>query len=108
MCIKFDQIDGFIKIYVRIQYLVLFGSGFDKICDMIKYLISEKGVTDSINHNFGRIRIFSYNFLRIEEILTFHNAIILSKSVVDNKNEYNYNIFLEKALYKDKDNTQYL
>ena len=27
----------------------------DKICDKIKYLVSEKiGITDSINHNFGK------------------------------------------------------
>ena len=67
---------------------------------MIKYLISEKGVTDSINHNFGRIRIDSYNSFLIEVILTFQNAIILIKSVVNkNKNEYYYNIFLEKRLF---------
>ena len=34
---------------------------FDKTCDKIKYLISEKiGTVDSINHNFGVIRIDSY------------------------------------------------
>ena len=28
---------------------------FDNICDRIKYLISKKsGITDSINHNFGK------------------------------------------------------
>ena len=33
---------------------------FDKICDKVKYLISEKsGTADSINHNFGEIRIDS-------------------------------------------------
>ena len=60
--IRFDEIDGFIKIYDRIRYLVLFDYGWcDKIYDRIKYLISEKsGFTDSINHNFGRIRIDSY------------------------------------------------
>ena len=41
-------------------------------------------------------------------ILTFHNVIILIKSVVNkNKNEYYYNIFLEEGLYKDKSNTKY-
>ena len=34
------------------------------------------GVTFSINHNFARIRIDSYNSLPIEKILTFHNVII--------------------------------
>ena len=45
------------------RYLVLFVYGlFDKICDKVKYLISEKsGITDIINHNFGKISIDSYN-----------------------------------------------
>ena len=44
----------------------------------------------------------------IEKILTFHNVIILIKSVVNNnKNEYYYNIFLEKGLYKGKSDTRY-
>ena len=62
-----------------------------------------------VNHNFARIRIDLYNFLTIEKTLDFHNIIILTKSVV-NKNEnnnYYYNIFLEKGLYKEKSNTQY-
>ena len=81
---------------------------FDKICDKIKYLISKKsGITDSINHNFGKIRIDSYSSLPIEKILTFHNVIILIKSVVNkNKNNYSDNTFLEKGSYKDKSDTQ--
>ena len=79
--IMFDKIDGFMKIYDGIRYLVLFGhSWYDKICDKIKYLKSEKsGITDSINHNFARNRIDSYNSLPIEKMLTFHNVIILTK-----------------------------
>ena len=66
------------------------------------------GVTFSINHNFTRIRIDSYNSLPIEKILTFHNVIILIKSVVSkNKNSYYYNIFLEKGSFENKSNTQY-
>ena len=74
-----------------------------------KFLISEKsGITDSINHNLGRVLINSHNSLPIEKILTFHNVIILIKSVVNkNKNEYYYDMFLEKGLYKDKSNTQH-
>ena len=95
------------KIYDRIRYLVLFYYGwFDKTCDRIKYLRSEKsGTTDSINHNFGRIRIDSYNTLPIEKILTILDVIILIKSVANkNKKEYYYNIFLEKGSHKDKSN----
>ena len=59
--IGFDKIDGLVKIHNKIRYLVLFDYNYcDKICDKIKYLISEKGgITDNINHNFGRIRIDS-------------------------------------------------
>ena len=64
--------------------------------------------TDSVNHNFARIRIDSYNSLSIEKILTFHNAIIIIKSIINkHKNHYYYNIFLEKGSYKDKSDTQY-
>ena len=92
------------------RYLVLFGYGlFDKFSCKINYLISEKSdITDSINHNFGKIGIDSYNSLPFEKILTFYNVTILIKSVVNkNKDEYYYNIFLEKGSYKDKSYTQY-
>ena len=72
----------------------------DEICHKIEYLMSEKnGITDSVNHNFARNRIYSYDSLSIEKILTFHNIIMLIKSVVKkNKNEYYDNIFLDKGL----------
>ena len=70
--------------------------------DRVRYLISEKrGITDSINHNFARIRIDSYNPLPIEKILVFDYVIILIKSVVSkNKYDYYYKIFLEKGSIK--------
>ena len=87
-CIRFDETDEFMKIHNKIRYLVLFDYSYcDKICDKIKYLISKKsGITDSINHNFGRIRIDSYDSLPIEKILIFHNVIILIRSVVNKNN----------------------
>ena len=40
-------------------------------------------------------------------MLTFHNVIILIKSVFNKyKNNYCYNIFLEKGSNKDKANTE--
>ena len=48
--------------------------------------MEKSGVTDIINLNFAKIRIDSYDSLPIEKILTFHNVIILIKSVV-NKNK---------------------
>ena len=51
-----------------------------------------------IKHNFAKIKIDSYNSVPIEKIMTFHNAIILIKSVVnENKNHYHYNIILENS-----------
>ena len=43
--IRFHEIDGFIKIYEGIRYLVLFGPGwYHAIYNRIRYLISEKVV----------------------------------------------------------------
>ena len=109
--IKFDKLDGFIRVRGgEFRYLVIFDYGlFDKTCDKIKYLISQKsGITDSINCKFGRIKTDSYNSFPKAKILTFHNFIILIKSIVNkNKNKYYQNIFLEKGLYKGKSNTEY-
>ena len=109
--IRFDKIDGFFKAHGgEFGHLVLFDCLIyglsDKICEKSKYLISEKsGMTDSINHNFGKIRIHSYNSLSIEKILAFYKVIMLIKSVANKSKNYYYNIFLEKGLYKDKSNT---
>ena len=69
LSIRFDEINGFIKIHDRTRYLVLFDLGcFHKVCDRIKYLINEKiGITDCINHNFRVIRIDSYNSLPLKK-----------------------------------------
>ena len=110
MHIRFDKIHGYIKVYDRIRYLVIFDYlPYDETYNRIRYLLSgNSGITDSINHNFRRIRIDSYNSLPIEKILTFHNVIILIKSVASkNKNHYYYNIFLEKVSYKYKSDIQY-
>ena len=82
MRVTFDKIDGFIRVCGgEFRHLVLFDYGlFEKICDKIKYLISKtSSITDSINHNFKKIRIDSYDFLPVEKILIFHNVIILSQ-----------------------------
>ena len=111
MHIRFFKIDEYIRVCGgEFRYSLLFDHGlFDKICDKIKYLISKKiGITDSINHNFRKIRIDLYNFIPIEKLLTCHNITILVKSVVNKtKNNYYYNIFLEKGLYNDISNPRY-
>ena len=63
------KIDGFIKIYDEIKYVVLLSfTWFDKILHTYKW---KKDITDSsIKHNFAKIRIDSYNSLPMEKILT--------------------------------------
>ena len=78
--IRFDKRDGFIIVLDgKTRHLILFDYKlFNKICDKIKYLVSKKsGITNSINHNFRNIRIYSYNSLPVKNILTFDNVIIL-------------------------------
>ena len=109
LLIGHDKIDGFIKIHNKIRYLVLIDDWCNKICDEFKYFVSKKsGITDSINHNFGIMRIYSYDPLLIEKKLIFHSVIILIKSFVNKyKNNYYYHMFLEKGSYKDISNTEY-
>ena len=90
--IRFDKADWAIKIYNGIRYLelsILYNEVYYRInsriyyavFDRINYLISEKScITDSINHNLARIRIDSYSSLPRKK-LTFHNVIMLLKSV---------------------------
>ena len=82
--IRFDKIDGFIRVYDRTRYLVLLVSKkYDFIYNRVRYLIG----------------LDKYDYLPLQKTMTFHNAIILIKSVF-NKDENNYycGIFLEKAL----------
>ena len=72
--IRFNKVNGFINIYDGTRYLVLFGpKWYGAIYYRIRYLITDKSnITDSIDHNFARIRIDLYNSLLTETILTFH------------------------------------
>ena len=67
--IRFDKVDGFIKIYDGTRYLVLFGpERYDSIYNRIRYLISRKsGIRYGILNNCARIRMNSYNSLPIEK-----------------------------------------
>ena len=70
--IRFDEIDGFIKIFDDIRYLVLLSYEiYGTIYNRITYRLSEKsGITDSNNRNFARFKIDSYSSLLIEKALT--------------------------------------
>ena len=101
--IRFDEIDGFIRIYDRTRYLTLFGSEkYEAIYNRIRCLISLKSaITYIFSHYFAKIKVDSYDSLPIEKILTLHNVIIHIKSVLKkDKNHYYYKIFLEKCSYQ--------
>ena len=99
--IRFDKIDGLIRVYDGTRYLVLLGSEkHDPVYNRIRYLISVKsGITYIISHNYANIRVDSHNSLPLEKAITLRNIIILVKSVwKKDKNNYYYNISLEKLL----------
>ena len=109
LCIWFKKIDGFIKIYDGIRYLILFASErYNAIYDKINYLISQKiGITYSVKNSFAGTRIDSYSSLTVEKTLTFHVIILINSVVNKNENNYYYNIFIEKSSYEDKSNTYF-
>ena len=57
LCIMFDEIDGFIKIYDGIRYLVLLYGGFyDEIHDRINYLIIFRSTVIMTQNKFIKIK----------------------------------------------------
>ena len=90
--IKFNKVDEISKIYNGLRYLELSNSNnevyyriYDAIFDRITYVITEKVVLQIVKP--------------IEKKLTFYNLI--NSVVNEDKNNYYYNIFLEKDLYKE-------
>ena len=55
---------------------------------MIPYLESVKSRIRYIFQNYAKIKIDSYDSLPLEKAKTFHNAIILMKSVFNNGKNY--------------------
>ena len=103
LLIRFDKINGFIRVYDGKRYLVLFGSGkYDSILNRIRYLTGVKsGITYIIPHNCPKVKVYSCDSLPLEKALTFLDAMILIKWAFNkDKDNYYYNIFLEKASYK--------
>ena len=100
--IRFDVINGFIKIYDGTRHLVLFGpERHNPIYDRISYVISEK--SDVIILQDSEL---IHVILSLQKTLTFYFVIILIKSVFSKINNHCfYNVFLEKELYEHKSNT---
>ena len=71
--IRFDKIDGFIRVYGGTRYLVLFGSEkYFSIYNRIRYLINVKSeITYTIFHNYATVKVDLYDFLPLEKRITF-------------------------------------
>ena len=101
LCIWFNKVDRFIRVYDGSRYLVLFGlEKYDVIYYRIKYLISQKRwYSTCFSYNYAKNKIDSVNDLTLEETLTLHNVITIFKSVLNkNQSHYHYNIFFKKNI----------
>ena len=67
--IRFDKIDGFIRIYDRTKYLRLLGSEkYDAISNRIRYLINLKSsITYVFSHYHAKSKVHSYDSLPIKK-----------------------------------------
>ena len=76
---------------------------YDSIYNRIRYLVRVKSdITYVLFPNYAKIKVESYDSLPLVKILTFHNIIILIKSVFnkDKKKKYYQNVFLGKGSNK--------
>ena len=99
LSIRFDKIDGFIRVYDETGYFVLFGAEkYDFIYNRIRYLIGGKNnITYVASHNFAKSKGDSYDYVPLEKTLTLDNVAILIMSVFSkDKNNYYYNIYFRK------------
>ena len=65
---------------------------------MIPFESIKSGITYTISHNYAKIKVDSYDSLLLK---ICYNIIILINSVWNkDKNNYYYNIFLQKTSYK--------
>ena len=103
MYIRFDKVHGFIKVYDGTKYVKLFDlAKYHETFNSIRYLIGVKSdMTFVISHNYAEIKGDSFDSLPLGKTLTFHNVIILIRSIFikDKNNYYYYYKFLEKRFH---------
>ena len=97
------KIDDFIRVSDGTRYFVLFGS---KKCYFIynktQYLIGiKRGKIYFISYSYAKIKVTLCDSLPLEKTMTFHNVMVLIKSVFSkDKNNCYYKKFVEKASYE--------
>ena len=90
--IRFNKIDGSIRVYDGTRHLVFFGSGnYDCIYSRTRYLINVK--SGFPYKTYAKTKVDSCNFLPLEKTITFHYTYY---SAFIKEINY-YNIVLEKA-----------
>ena len=85
LCIRFNEVDGFIRVYDGSKYFVLFGfEKYDAINKKITYLMSQKcGITYFFSQAFGKNEIDSDDDLPQEKPMTLNNVVIHMKSILN-------------------------
>ena len=80
--IRFNKIDGFVRVYDRTRCLVLFGpKKYDDIYDRIRHVVGLiSGITYAFFRKDAKVKNDSYNSLPLEETLILHNVIVHIKS----------------------------
>ena len=94
--IRFDKLNGFIRIYEITRHITLFDS--ENYDDIYNRLIDPKSRKISIayifSYYFAKIKVGSYDSLTIEKRLNLKNVIILNKSAFNkDKSHCYYQIF---------------
>ena len=80
--IRFNKIDGFIRVFDGNRYLVLFGGEkYDFICNRIRYLIGVKSDTKYVFLIIMQKLKLIFDSSLLEKSLTLHNVIILIKLI---------------------------
>ena len=75
--IRFDKIDGFIRVYNGTRYLIIFGAE-NRIYNKIRYLIGvQSGVLYVFSHSYTRIKVDSHDSLSLEKTLTLKKHFIM-------------------------------
>ena len=110
--IRFDKIDGFIRVYVRSRYLVSLGTEkYHAIYSRVKYFTGQKsGIRNAFSRYYTKIKVDSYDSSPIEKMLILHNVMMHINSVLykDQNYYYYYNIFLETCSYELAKNNENL
>ena len=68
--IRFDKVDGYIRVYDETRYLVLFGpEKHDAFYNRTRYFIVKKNcITYVFSHNYARIKTDLYDSLPLKSI----------------------------------------